>query len=218
MEFAATNIEIVELSATQSETHILADTIGSQLPTWLWRAAVYLLTKAFNAVRRERYLAKQIGSRIVREKMETARQGLEINNDLFSLLVGPDALKTLSEDDLVEQTAFILVAGQETTVDITREDRYNCSALTTLAILRGEINFFLGANARNVTYDNMPLLNAFIKEILRFYPAVPITDRIAVQDTVIPLGQSITTSTGERINQIPVPKAVAISSYQSLSL
>jgi cytochrome P450 len=29
--------------------------------------------------------------------------------------------------------------------------------------LRGEINSFLGANARNVTYDNMPLLNAFIK-------------------------------------------------------
>ncbi|KAJ7927254.1 cytochrome P450, partial [Mycena leptocephala] len=87
--------------------------------------------------------------------------------------------------------------------------------------LRGEINSFLGANGRNVTYDNMPLLDAFIKEILRFYPAVPITDRIAVQDTVIPLGESITTSTGERIHQIPVQKGqvvtVAISSYQRLA-
>jgi hypothetical protein len=58
------------------------------LPTWIWRAAVYLPTEAFDVVRREKYLAKEIGGRIVREKMEAARQGLEINNDLFSLLGG----------------------------------------------------------------------------------------------------------------------------------
>ncbi|KAF7359884.1 Cytochrome P450 [Mycena venus] len=67
-------------------------------------------------------------------------------------------------------------------------------------------------------YDEMPLLNAFIKELLRFYPAKPLTDRMAVQDTAIPLSQSIVTSKGERLTSTPVRKGqimtVAIASYQ----
>jgi hypothetical protein len=50
------------------------------------------------------------------------------------------------------------------------------------------------------------------------YPAGAITERVAVQDTVIPLTESITTSTGERISQIPVRKGqvftLAIGAYQ----
>jgi hypothetical protein len=49
------------------------------------------------------------------------------------------------------------------------------------------------------------------------YPALPISERIAVRDTVIPLSSCITTSTGEKISQIPVRKGqivgVAIASY-----
>jgi hypothetical protein len=53
------------------------------------------------------------------------------------------------------------------------------------------------------------------------YPAEAITDRVAVQDMVIPLMESITTSTGERISRIPVRKGqvfvLAIGSYQRLA-
>jgi hypothetical protein len=49
------------------------------------------------------------------------------------------------------------------------------------------------------------------------YPALPISERIAVRDTVIPLSSYITTSTGEKMSQIPVRKGqivgVAIASY-----
>jgi hypothetical protein len=45
----------------------------------------------------------------------------------------------------------------------------------------------------------------------------PIQERIATQDMVIPLADEITTTAGERINQIPVRKGqvlnVAIASY-----
>ncbi|KAJ7927255.1 cytochrome P450 [Mycena leptocephala] len=247
-EFAATNIEIVELSATQSEAQILADAIGPQLPTWLWRAAVHLPTKAFDVIRREQYLAKQIEGRIVQEKMEATRQGLEINNDLFSLLgeirfvrpefgghhlaVSPDTPKTLSEDDLVDQTAIILIAGQESTANSLAFGLLELARQPDLQDkLRGEINSFSGpmpetclrqyAAARCIHQVTSHSHNLSTEEILRFYPVVPITDRIAVQDTVIPLGESITTSTGERIHQIPVQKGqvvtVAISSYQRLA-
>ncbi|KAJ7666359.1 cytochrome P450, partial [Mycena rosella] len=58
------------------------------------------------------------------------------------------------------------------------------------------------------------------QEVLRKYPAAPLLDRVAVQDTLIPVTESIGTSGGARITQIPVRKGqivtVAIASYQRL--
>ncbi|KAJ7123381.1 hypothetical protein C8R44DRAFT_735036 [Mycena epipterygia] len=54
---------------------------------------------------------------------------------------------------------------------------------------RSEIHSTLGAGNENVPYDSMPLLNAFIKETLRLFPAEPV-DRIAIRDTVISLSES----------------------------
>ena len=69
-------------------------------------------------------------------------------------------------------------------------------------------------------YDSMPLLNALLKETLRVYPAAAYMDRVASEDSVIPLAYEITTTAGERISQLPVKKgqhiAVAIASYQKL--
>jgi hypothetical protein len=81
----------------------------------------------------------------------------------------------------------------------------------------------------------MPLLNAFIKvrimcpqsqvtvfdlvgqETLRFYPAEAFAERMVVEDTIIPLSESITTSTGEQVSEISVSNGqvviVGIASY-----
>jgi hypothetical protein len=130
-----------KLTASQSETHILADAIGSYLPAWVWRAAIFLPTTGAAVARKERFFAKQVGGRIVQEKIDAAKQGLEMNNDLFSLLrkynpslqmhsesdrqwiltvnPNPSDTKTLSVDDIVAQMALILIAGQETTARIS---------------------------------------------------------------------------------------------------
>ncbi|KAF7375758.1 Cytochrome P450 [Mycena sanguinolenta] len=220
-KFAANNIEIVKLTASQSETHVLADAIGSHLPTWLWRAAIYLPTKAFAVAREGRFLGNQVGGRIVREKREAIAQGLETGSDLFSFLVNPNHSNTLAEQDLVPQTAVVLIAGQETTTNTIS------FALLELARhpdfqdrLRAEIYSTLGGSNASLAYETMPLLNAFVKEILRLYPAVPLADRIVMEDTVIPLSESIISAKGERISQIPVRKGeivtIAIAAYQRL--
>jgi hypothetical protein len=53
------------------------------------------------------------------------------------------------------------------------------------------------------------------------YPSIPIAERIALQDTVIPLTDHITTSTGERMSQIHVRKGQVVSidvmAYHQLS-
>jgi hypothetical protein len=45
-----------------------------------------LATEAAAIARKEKYLASQVGGMIVQEKVNAARLGLEVNNDLFSLL------------------------------------------------------------------------------------------------------------------------------------
>ncbi|KAJ6471712.1 cytochrome P450 [Mycena vulgaris] len=64
----------------------------------------------------------------------------------------------------------------------------------------------------------MPLLNAFIKETLRMYPAAALSERVAPQDSIIPLGETITTSGGKKFDAIPVGKGqvviLGVAAYQ----
>ncbi|KAJ7107696.1 cytochrome P450 [Mycena epipterygia] len=221
-EFIMNNTRILALSSTQSAGQILAGAIVSWLPLWFLRTAIYLPTAVFKVLRQAKSVAKRLGDQIVREKLQAAKQGLEMNSDVYSLLLTPDKTgKMLSHEEIVAQTAIILIAGQDTTSNTL------AFALLELAKhpefqdqLRAEIHSTLGAGSGNVAYDNMPLLNAFIKEALRVYPPVAVLDQIAVCDTVIPLAESITTSTGKRISEIPVEKGqlvtLAFAAYQRL--
>ena len=60
------------------------------------------------------------------------------------------------------------------------------------------------------------------QESLRMFPAEALAERIAVQDTVISLTESISTMAGEHIDHIPVRKGevvlVGIASYQRFNI
>ncbi|KAJ7182342.1 cytochrome P450 [Mycena crocata] len=195
-EFVSCTSDIVHLGSSQSAAQILADAIGAWLPAWVAGLTIYLPTTTCRLLLRERNLAAEVGERIVRQKFDAARQGLEMNNDTFSRLLNPDpsdkTRELLTGEDIAAQNAIILIAGKDTTA-------------------------FSGSGRGTVAYDNMPLLNAFIKESLRVYPAEAFTDRVALRDTVIPLSTEITTLNGERISQLAVRKGqlvtVAAASY-----
>lgn len=137
-------------------------------------------------------------------------QGPEITTDLYGQLLDvnhPEKTKNVvTGDELAAQTGLILAAGHDTTATTL------CFGLLELARapelqdrLRAEIYSHIGATRPGgIPYDAMPLLNAFIKEVLRVYPAEAFSDRIATQDAVIPLTDSITTSTGKILSEIPV--------------
>ncbi|KAJ7018932.1 cytochrome P450, partial [Mycena alexandri] len=106
------------------------------------------------------------------------------------------------------QVAAFLLAGQDSPANtLALGLRALARLLEFQAALRAEIS----ARAESVAYDSMPLLNSFIKEMLRMYPALPIDDRIAVEDKTIPLSEAITTTTGEAISQIRIQKGQIIS-------
>ena len=43
-----------------------------------------------------------------------------------------------------------------------------------------------------------------MQEVLRLYPSVPIADRVATVDCVLPLSEPVTTTTGAKISEIPI--------------
>ncbi|KAJ7256287.1 cytochrome P450 [Mycena rebaudengoi] len=86
------------------------------------------------------------------------------------------------------------------------------------ARLGAEINSSPAIESGN--YDNLPLLNAFIKETLRMYPAESITEVMVLEDTSLPLTYGLTSTSGEKIAELPKRKGqvicLAIGSYNRL--
>ncbi|KAF7375603.1 Cytochrome P450 [Mycena sanguinolenta] len=221
-DFVKINLDVMHLSSSQSASQILADAITGFLPRWLRRLAVNLPTKSSKLIRTQASLATREGRRAVREKIEAARQGLDPSDDVYSLpLNSEDSKESLSTEDIAGQTSIIMIAGGETTANTLAFGLVELAKNPELQdSLRAEIHATLSNGRRNIAYDNMPLLNAFIKEALRIFPTVPFPERVAVQDTTIPLSEEITLKTGQRTDRIPVRKGqlvmLGIASYQRL--
>ncbi|KAJ7512872.1 cytochrome P450 [Mycena galericulata] len=222
-EFVESNSNIMASSASQSSAQILVDEFGGLLPSWLFRRTIYLPTKASQALRTHVELANQEGWRLVHEKMDAAKQGLDSGDDVYSMLLRPDAQtnKSLRPEDIVAQTSVMMIGGSDTTayslvwalVELAKNPELQDS-------LRAEIHGRPRTSRGDVAYDSMPLLNATIKESLRLYPVRPWTYRVATKDTFIPLSQSILSTTGERLSQIQIKKGqlvtLGFASYQKL--
>ncbi|KAJ7627967.1 cytochrome P450, partial [Mycena polygramma] len=220
-EFVASNAQIMVLSCSQSALQILAEAVGNRLPRWLARAVINLPTRTFNIIRTTKYLAKEVGNQIVREKMEVGQKGMGSQMDVYDMLLDQDRSdkkrNSLSADEIVAQTGILLLGGQDTTantlsfglIELARNPEFQQE-------LRTEI--LSSTSGGTVDYDSMPMLNAFIKELLRFHPAGAMQERVAIQDTVLPLADGIRTSTGELTKEVKLSRGqvvtIAVASYQ----
>ncbi|KAF7969971.1 hypothetical protein HWV62_25452 [Athelia sp. TMB] len=59
--------------------------------------------------------------------------------------------------------------------------------------------------------DSLPYLDAVIRETLRLYAPVPIIDRVARKDTILPLSRPIIGLDGTTIHEITVPKGTTVT-------
>ncbi|KAF7378481.1 Cytochrome P450 [Mycena sanguinolenta] len=212
-EFLVNNLQIV-----RSAPHIFA--IGASLPTWIWRTMIHAPLAAFKDIRTATRLTRQLGRRIVDAKLDSARQGLQIDTDVFGILLakslGGKTRHALSPEEVAAQFSALVYTGQDPTantiafglLELARHPEFQQK-------LRAEIQSNVGAS-----YENMPVLNAFIKEVLRLYPSAALIQRVAVEDTILPLSDSIKTATGELMNEIPIRRGqlltLGVASFQRL--
>ncbi|KAJ7838916.1 cytochrome P450 [Mycena olivaceomarginata] len=221
------NERMLTLASNQSAAQILADAVSVRLPKWVLRAATGLPTETFNIIRTAKSLANQLGEKVIREKMDVARQGLAVGTDAFDMLRSSERRKntlTFEEVRSPNRDPSHWWAGHYGNVihrGYSHTYMSNTLAFGLLELarhpefqeqLRAEIHASRATASSAISYDTMPLLNAFVKA--RFKNASP-------HKTWLFLSQTRSRPRpGERINQIPVRKGqvlnVAIASYHRL--
>jgi hypothetical protein len=117
-----------------TKTEMLIDGIGAQFPLFFRAAILYL--PSFNLLRKVRAQITQVGRQVLREKIAAMKEGMDSGHDLYttlcelsscscrvvSLTMGHAGENTssskgkLTDEEITEQTLFLLFAGQETTV------------------------------------------------------------------------------------------------------
>ncbi|KAK7065006.1 cytochrome P450 [Favolaschia claudopus] len=208
-EYISTNLKLITMTANQSATQLLVDALLGWIPVPIRDLASRIPVEPFKFIHRAKYMSNEIGMKVIQNSKNAKNRGLEVNSGLYGDLVGNTG-PTFSERDIADQTSLLLLAGQDTTantltfgfIELARNVEFQEQ-------LRAEIHASLGSGDAKA-YDSMPLLNAFIKEALRMYPAVAVSDRLAAEDAVLPLSEPIITSQGTQITEIPILKGQVV--------
>ncbi|OAA41828.1 cytochrome P450 78A3 [Cordyceps fumosorosea ARSEF 2679] len=112
-----------------------------------------------------------------------------------------------TDEGLQNQLMTFFAAGHETTsVSLTWAIYALCVNPAMQTRLREEVRAHLpsvdddAAAVSSVDFDRLPYLNAVVNEVLRRYPSVPVTGRVAMQDTTV-LGRPVARGTAVTIPQ-----------------
>ncbi|KAJ7504760.1 cytochrome P450 [Mycena galericulata] len=217
---ARSHTNVLASAFKRSSVSLLADYLLGFVPEFIFRQTIHLPLAAMRAVSAFRAVTE----RFIKEKTEEfqMKEG-EGGNDLLNLIRnGRSGNSKMTVAELTEQIRILLVAGQDPTSVLLAWSLYWLAATPDFQTkLRQEIQTTKeNAGDEELDYDSMPLLNALLKETLRFHPPVPITERIANEDSVLPLADEIVTCDGRHISQLPVKKGqaimIAIASYHRL--
>ncbi|KAJ6516736.1 cytochrome P450 [Mycena vitilis] len=137
--------------------------------------------------------------------------------DLLSLLVqsntSPDIPEShrLSDEVVVAQLPTFFVAGHETTSTAVTWALYALALhLDVQATLRTELQAMGTDNPSLDALNALPYLDKVVREVMRLYAPVGVTNRMAMRDDVIPLGTPYTDTRGVQHDSIIVAKGQMI--------
>ncbi|KIK60769.1 hypothetical protein GYMLUDRAFT_200098, partial [Collybiopsis luxurians FD-317 M1] len=124
----------------------------------------------------------------------------------------------LTEEELLSSMRLLIFAGHETSANTLSWMFYELTCNMNLqSRLREEIRSterkVMGRGDAEISMqdlESMPLLNAVVKETLRFHPVSPYMFRTSIEDDVLPLSKPITTTTGEVLHELPIPKGTKV--------
>ncbi|KAJ6571721.1 cytochrome P450 [Mycena capillaripes] len=220
-DFAARYHNLVVIAADRSKSSILIDGVLPYIPKPVMNVLLHFPPPALVKLLEFKAAIGTLAKRLMKDKMDALDLGVEPEKDLISVLVGSNAQSEskMTLEEIKDQFATITVAGEDTTANTVAWSLYELAKNPDLQKnLRAELDE--AGPDDSVDYDRLPILNALIKEILRLYSTVPQTERVVAKDSVLPLSDPITTSSGKVITEISVKKGqhlvLAISSYHRL--
>ncbi|EKM83173.1 hypothetical protein AGABI1DRAFT_118526 [Agaricus bisporus var. burnettii JB137-S8] len=163
----------------------------------------------------------RIGKQLLRESKEAiAREGKDETfkrRDLLSLLLKanmstniPESQR-MSDADVLAQVPTFLVAGHETTSNSTTWALYALSLRPDVqSKLREELFTVHTDNPSMDELNDLPYLDAVVRETLRVHAPVPSTMRVATEDDVVPLGTPFVDQKGRERNVLEIRKGQTI--------
>ncbi|CDO76737.1 hypothetical protein BN946_scf184813.g7 [Trametes cinnabarina] len=175
----------------------------------------HLPGKGLDKARFNRIAAHKVANELLEMKTEALLEG-KGNRDIMSILVKANAAENertrLSHTEIVSQMRTILLAGQETTsntlswalMELAKQPHIQSRLRSEIHAMERTIRERGDADFTVADFEAMPYLQAVLKEILRFYPAVPHTYRQSLHDDVLPLSKPITTRSGKVIHEVPI--------------
>ena len=112
-----------------------------------------------------------------------------------------------------------MLAGQETSsntlsfalYELARHPHYQDKLRTEIRFMEGSVRERGHTTFASSDFDNMPFLQAFVREVLRYHPAVPHNYRQALKDDILPLSKPLRTLSGKLVNEIPIPKGTRLT-------
>ncbi|KAF8172705.1 cytochrome P450 [Pholiota molesta] len=224
-EYTSAYEDLVLTMAQRSKTGILFAGILSKLPGFVIRWLKDHPPEAMQKALSHRVITRAISKRLLQKRRELSQSSGEPDADLFNILINTNDKSPykMNEDDLHDQFGAITVAGEDTTANTLLWLLYSLAQYPDWqAKIRIEIMEASNKDSgKNLDYDRLPVLNAVVKETMRFYTTVPFTGRIACMDTVVPLSTPVVTSSGKTITEIRVKKGrmsvISITGYNSVS-
>ncbi|KAH9854395.1 PAH-inducible cytochrome P450 monooxygenase PC-PAH 1 [Lenzites betulinus] len=193
----------------------------------------YIPTKEHVRFRSTLKVINEFARDLIKEKTEAVLAGKNENQrDIMSILVkanGSENPKSqLSDSEMISQMATFLLAGHETTAnsmtwmlyELARHPEYQSKMREEVRAIRARVAERGDSDFSVSDLDAMTYVLAGMKEVLRLHPIVYGLVRESTRDDVLPLSTPITSTTGEVMDEIPIPKgttcAISIWAYNRL--
>ncbi|KAH9935763.1 cytochrome P450 [Fomitopsis serialis] len=188
-------------------------------PPWVRRRLAELVPHAsFQRVKTLIDIMAAHSEEIFNDKKLTMNEDgvIEEKQDIMSVLVRENLMASdedkLPEGDIIAQVSTMTLAATDTTANSI------CRILHLLAQhpkaqqrLREEI--IEARQGTDLSYDDLnqlPYLDAVLRETLRLFPPATLLSREALEDTVLPLSQPIYCVGGKVIQELPIAKGTEI--------
>jgi cytochrome P450 len=174
--------------------------LGVLLPSWFVKN---LPIKRNSDIEDAAQVIRDVCKQEIMEKKKRLQKKDTSDVDILSIALESGGF---TDENLADQMMTFLAAGHETTASSMIWAIYLlCVHPDIQSRLREEIRANLPSldsdeSATSLQIDHMPYLNAVCSEVLRYFPPVPLTPRVAARDTTI-LGQKV--PKGTRIMLIP---------------
>lgn len=168
------------------------------------------------AVRNAKGTLDDIGSRLLARakaymlRKKKARSD-DTPRDLFFLIVRTNMRSSpnrrMSDEDILAQVPAFIAGGYETTSTATSWALFQLSQNPELQTrLRDDLRTLDTDEPSTDDLNSLPYLDAFVKEVLRFYPSFTWSAREAQQDDVIPLEAPFVDTSGRVCHEFRVRK------------